>query len=123
MNECTLSRRTELIRTRATDCAVERRQIWGPQAQARTCSAGGGRRCRLRGDREERRGRRSTIYRTKRPFVIGNREAALSEEPRPGAGRKLSGKEEALLVANACSRRPPPRAACPGGACAARGRV
>src|SRR5207247_2631519 len=39
----------------------------------------------------------STIYRTKRRFVLGNLEAALSEEPRPGADRKLSGKEEALL--------------------------
>jgi len=39
----------------------------------------------------------STIYRTKRRFVLGNLEAALSEEPRPGAARKLSGKEEALF--------------------------
>jgi hypothetical protein len=29
--------------------------------------------------------------------VIGNLEAALSEELRPGAGPKLSGKEDALL--------------------------
>jgi len=48
----------------------------------------------------------STIYRTKRRFVLGNLEAALSEEPRPGASRKLSGKEEALLVATACSGPP-----------------
>lgn len=48
----------------------------------------------------------STVYRTKRRFVLGNLEAALSEEPRPGAARKLSGKEEALLVATACSRPP-----------------
>src|SRR5215469_10636922 len=48
----------------------------------------------------------STVYRTKRRFVLGNLEAALSEEPRPGAGRKLSGKEEALLVATACSKPP-----------------
>jgi transposase len=48
----------------------------------------------------------STVYRTKRRFVIGNLEAALSEEPRPGADRKLSGKEEALLVATACSSPP-----------------
>jgi hypothetical protein len=34
----------------------------------------------------------STVYRTKRRFVLGNLEAALSEEPRPGADRKLSGK-------------------------------
>jgi transposase len=52
----------------------------------------------------------STVYRTKRRFVEGNLDAALSEEPRPGAGRKLSGKEEALLVATACSRPPEGRA-------------
>jgi transposase len=52
----------------------------------------------------------STVYRTKRRFVEGNVEAALSEEPRPGAERKLSGKEEALLVATACSDPPEGRA-------------
>jgi transposase len=52
----------------------------------------------------------STVYRTKRRFVLGNLEAALSEEPRPGASRKLSGKEEALLVATACSKPPAGRA-------------
>jgi transposase len=52
----------------------------------------------------------STVYRTKRRFVEGNLEAALSEEPRPGAERKLTGKEEALLVATACSSPPSGRA-------------
>ena len=52
----------------------------------------------------------STVYRTKRRFVEGNLERALSEEPRPGAARKLSGKDEALLVATACSRPPEGRA-------------
>ena len=52
----------------------------------------------------------STVYRTKRRFVEGNLEAALSEEPRPGAERKLSGKEEALLVATACASPPEGRA-------------
>ena len=52
----------------------------------------------------------STVYRTKRRFVEGNLERALSEEPRPGAERKLSGKEEALLVATACSTPPEGRA-------------
>ena len=52
----------------------------------------------------------STVYRTKRRFVLGNLEAALREEPRPGASRKLSGKEEALLVATACSNPPQGRA-------------
>jgi transposase len=49
----------------------------------------------------------STVYRTKRRFVEGNLELALSEETRAGAPRKLSGKETALLVATACSS--PPR--------------
>ena len=53
----------------------------------------------------------STVYRTKRRFVLGMK-AALSEEPRPGAERKLSDKEEALLVATACSS---PRQAVPVG--------
>ena len=52
----------------------------------------------------------STVYRTKRRFVEANLEGALSEEPRAGAERKLSGKEEALLVATACSNPPEGRA-------------
>lgn len=48
----------------------------------------------------------STVYRTKRGFVEGNLEAALREAARPGASRKLSGKETALLVAIACSTLP-----------------
>ena len=52
----------------------------------------------------------STVYRTKKRFVEGNLERALSEEPRPGAERKLSVKQEALLVATACSTPPAGRA-------------
>ena len=52
----------------------------------------------------------STVYRTKRRFVEGDLELALSEEPRPGGGRKLTGKEEALLVATACANPPQGRA-------------
>ncbi len=52
----------------------------------------------------------STVYRTKRRFVEGNLEYALSEEPRPGAERKLTGKQEALLVATACANPPAGRA-------------
>ena len=48
----------------------------------------------------------STVYRTKRRFVEGNLECALSEAPRPGASRKLTGREEVLLVATACSAPP-----------------
>src|SRR5580700_3441143 len=52
----------------------------------------------------------STVYRTKRRFVEGNLERALSEDPRHGAERKLTGKEEALLVATACANPPGGRA-------------
>jgi len=48
----------------------------------------------------------STVYRTKRRFVEAGVVAALSEQPRTGAARKLTGKEEALLVATACSSPP-----------------
>lgn len=52
----------------------------------------------------------STVYRTKRRFVEESLEAALSEDPRPGGQRKLTGSEEALLIATACSAPPPGRA-------------
>src|SRR3954454_18863685 len=52
----------------------------------------------------------STVYRTRRRFVEGTLDKALTEEPRPGAKRKLTGHEEALLVATACSRPPEGRA-------------
>jgi transposase len=48
----------------------------------------------------------STVTRTKRRFVEGNLEHALTEQPRPGAKRKLTGKQEALLIATACSTAP-----------------
>jgi transposase len=52
----------------------------------------------------------STVFRTKRRFVEEGLEAALSELPRPGADRKLAEKEEALLIATACSAPPTGRA-------------
>lgn len=52
----------------------------------------------------------STIYRAKQRFVEGGLERALNDEPRPGARRKLSSKEEALLIATACSTPPQGRA-------------
>ena len=52
----------------------------------------------------------STVYRTKRRFVEEGLEAALSELPRPGADRLLEEKEEALLIATACSAPPAGRA-------------
>jgi transposase len=48
----------------------------------------------------------STVYRVKRCFVLGNLEAALAEAPRAGAERKLTGKQQALLVATACTKPP-----------------
>jgi transposase len=48
----------------------------------------------------------ATVHRTRRRFVEGSLDEALGE--RPGASRKLSGKEEALLVA--CSGPPEGRA-------------
>ena len=52
----------------------------------------------------------STVYRTKRRFVEESLEAALSEDPRPGGRRKLTGSEDALLIATACSTPPTGRA-------------
>jgi transposase len=52
----------------------------------------------------------STVSRIKRRFVEASLERALNEEPRPGATRKLTGKEEALLVATACAGPPAGRA-------------
>ena len=52
----------------------------------------------------------STVYRTKRRFVEQGLEAALAEEPKQGATRKLSAREEVLLVAVACSDPPAGRA-------------
>jgi transposase len=52
----------------------------------------------------------STVSRVKRRFVESGLERALNEEPRPGAARKLTGKEEALLVATACASPPEGRA-------------
>jgi transposase len=48
----------------------------------------------------------STVYRAKRRFVEEGVEQAIHDRPRPGSGRKLSGREEALLIATACSNPP-----------------
>ena len=49
---------------------------------------------------------RTTIERTRQKFVEGNLDAALSERARPGGKRKLDAKQEARLIAIACSRPP-----------------
>lgn len=48
----------------------------------------------------------STIYRTKKRFVIEGLEASLEERPGRGASRKLTKQEEAKLVALACTNPP-----------------
>jgi transposase len=48
----------------------------------------------------------ATIYRTKRCFVEEGLDVALHEAQRAGGRRKLSDKEEALLIATACSSPP-----------------
>jgi len=52
----------------------------------------------------------STVFRTQRDFVQKGFAQALEHAPRPGAKRKLSDKEELLLVATACSDPPSGRA-------------
>ena len=99
--------RAQPSRAQRTQDASERRQAFGARAQILLAADAGA------SDEAIATGvgvGGSTVYRTKRRFVLGNLEAGLSEEPRPGASRKLSGKEEALLVATACSNPPAGRA-------------
>lgn len=49
---------------------------------------------------------KSTVERVRTRFVMGNLDFALTEQMRPGARRKLDGKQEAFLVATACSSAP-----------------
>jgi len=48
----------------------------------------------------------ATVARTRQRFATEGLEAALSERTRPGAERKLTPKQEALLIALACSTPP-----------------
>lgn len=52
----------------------------------------------------------SSVYRLKKRFVERGFDGVLDDEPRPGGSRKLTGKEEALLMAVACSKPPAGRA-------------
>jgi transposase len=47
-----------------------------------------------------------TVERTRQKFVMGNLHYALAERPRKGAKRKLDAKQEARLIATACSTPP-----------------
>lgn len=48
----------------------------------------------------------TTVERLRRRFVEQGLDATLHERPRPGGTPKLDGKQEALLVALACSEPP-----------------
>ena len=48
----------------------------------------------------------ATVSRVRQRFVEGGLERALNDLPRPGQRRKLDGKQEAHLVAVACSAPP-----------------
>ena len=48
----------------------------------------------------------ATVERIRERFVLGGVDYALAEEPRVGAPCKLDGKQEAFLVALACSTPP-----------------
>ena len=48
----------------------------------------------------------STVGRVRQRLVAGGLERALNDLPRPGQRRKLDGKQEAHLVAVACSAPP-----------------
>ncbi len=50
-----------------------------------------------------------TVRNIRKRFAQEGLEAALSERPRPGVQRKLDGKQEAFLIALACSDPPPGR--------------
>jgi transposase len=53
----------------------------------------------------------ATVERVRKRFVEAGLEAALRERPRPGGQRKLDGKQEAFLLALACSTPPEGRTA------------
>ena len=52
----------------------------------------------------------ATVGRIRQRFVEEGLEAALKDKPRPGRQRKLSGKQEAHLIAVACTDPPEGRA-------------
>jgi transposase len=53
---------------------------------------------------------RSTVERLRQRFAAEGLEVALAEKPRRGAPAQLDGKQEAMLVALACSDAPPGQA-------------
>ncbi len=49
---------------------------------------------------------RATVERTRKRFVLGNLQHALTDKFRCGGPRKLNGKQEAFLIATACTAAP-----------------
>lgn len=49
---------------------------------------------------------RPCVERVRQRFVAGNLDRALNENPRPGKQRKLSDRQEARLIAEACTPAP-----------------
>jgi len=49
---------------------------------------------------------RSTVERVRKRFARGGLDAALADEPRSGAPPKFDGKQEAMIIALACSDAP-----------------
>jgi transposase len=47
-----------------------------------------------------------SVERTRKRCVLEGIDAALNEKPRPGAARKMTGNEEAAIIALACSNPP-----------------
>ena len=48
----------------------------------------------------------ATVRRTRRRFVEEGLQATLVDKPRPGAPPKMDGKQEAMVIALACSEAP-----------------
>ncbi len=48
----------------------------------------------------------ATVERTRRRYVESGLEAALNDKPRPGGQPKLDGKQQAVVIALACSKTP-----------------
>jgi transposase len=53
---------------------------------------------------------RTTVEHVRKRFAEGGLESALNERPRPGQARKLDGRQEAYVIALACSEPPEGRA-------------
>ncbi len=83
--------------------ADARRGSASAAAEARAGAAGGGRGGQRRGRRREGAAERGHGGAAAPPLRRGGLEAALGERPRPGAARALDGKQEAHLVALACT--------------------